>query len=409
MSSISRIDLTLEESTIDPKSFLPSFLEVMLLERASESGQKVLKTSIEAIAANSTQYLQRRNDNNHGTRIGSILYFRKYIALIVSRLCTKYKLEVQLILTYFIEKNVLSTPANAALSESLFGLKRTKIKKGHSLRQMKKSDAIKAALVLAILPYISQKAKTIYEMQLERARDAYQTNHNSTRQDTKHDIFEKFKSMYMYIFPFLHMSVEGINVAYAFAYMLGKSVYSNPSLHILGQVVGRYTMKDLKEMVEKEDDKNSQIMVAPSDLSRFIKKSASMGILIALLMGWMGQFRRELRRRRRQIFTQGSNIFNSTARNIGENAAEDGNFMTIPPPFPPSIKRDGTQIDPTLCPLCEEERINPVASTSGYVYCYKCIIMSIRNNGKKCPITGMPCTESQLVRIYESTNVANQT
>lgn len=246
-------------------------------------------------------------------------------------------------------------------------------------------------------------------MQLERARDAYQTNHNSTRQDTKHDIFEKFKSMYMYIFPFLHMSVEGINVAYAFAYMLGKSVYSNPSLHILGQVVGRYTMKDLKEMVEKEDDKNSQIMVAPSDLSRFIKKSASMGILIALLMGWMGQFRRELRRRRRQIFTQGSNIFNSTARNIGENAAEDGNFMTIPPPFPPSIKRDGTQIDPSLCPLCEEERINPVASTSGYVYCYKCIIMSIRNNGKKCPITGMPCTESQLVRIYESTNVANQT
>jgi len=75
-----------------------------------------------------------------------------------------------------------------------------------------------------------------------------------------------------------------------------------------------------------------------------------------------------------------------------------------PPPLPPNlIDEIDSSVDKWSCPICKETRINPTAATSGYVYCYKCIVSHIRNVGEYCPLTGMPCPERRVVRLFEPT------
>jgi hypothetical protein len=400
------IDLNLEELTINPKSPLPSFIEVILLEKAGESGQKVLKSIIDAVASNANQYIQTRrrrydgDDDNIG--LSSILFVKKKIAFIISRLCTKYKLEVLLVITYLIEKNMLLRSSNATLSESLFGLKRSKIRGGKYLQPMNKSDSIKAALLLAIVPYIGEKAKEIYEREIEIER-RYQNNSGNHQQNT---FIARFKKLFIYIFPFLYMSSEGINTTYQFAYMLGKSVYYHPSLHVLNQVVRRYAISDLEQKEVIEDGKKDLAVTKLG--SRSLQNSAIAGVMIAFLVGWIGQFRRHLRNRRRRLLTRhdlGMPYYYYSSRDV-TNGDREGDIITIPPPLPATIEND-LNVSSSLCPLCQEKRIHPVATTGGYVFCYRCICMYIRENGGKCPVTGMNCKESQLIRIYESTNAVS--
>ncbi len=398
------IDLSLEELTINPKTPLPSFIEVILLEKASESGQKVLKSIVDVVASNANQYIQRRRryDGDDNTGLSSILHIKKKIAFIISRLCTKYKLEVLLVLTYFIEKHILSTSSNATLSESLFGLKRSKIRAGKYLQPIKKSDSIKAALLLAIVPYVSEKAKETFERETEIERRFRTNNTNNSENDPQDTLIARFKKFFIYIFPFLHMSSEGIHTVYQFAYMLGKSVYYHPSSHILGQVVRRYTISDLQQKESIEDGKKDLAMTKLG--SRSLQKSA---ILLALLVGWIGQFRRHLRRRRRRLLTRNDleMPYYSSSR-CDTSGYREGDIITIPPPLPPTLGND-LNVSSSLCPLCREKRIHPVATTGGFVFCYRCICIYIRENGEKCPVTGMTCKESQLVRIYESTNTVS--
>ena len=500
-TSTSPIDLTLEESTIDPKSPLPSFLEIILLERASHSARNVLKSIIEALSSHIAHYLREQRARSIGREVtggigGSIVFIREIqrnitliIARIISKLCNVYKLELQFILTYFIEKHVFMTSGfDAAASESLFNFKRSRVYKGNNnytatyqkqnetqtirIEPMKKSDMIKASLLLAIIPYMTEKAKEIYEIEKERRRQQQQQqenyNYNNRNNRFNHDnrhpssslriMKKKIRSFVFYIYPFLHLSTEGINTAYYFAYMIGKSVYYDPCLHLLGQVVRRCTIEDLEEKKQNQNSNNrssninsdsrigeeekSQSLIFNSDATSssnskslgILKSSAATGLCVALCVGWMGQLRRELRRRRRRrLFAREEGLHNnamntitgttttntdnhsssSSRSELGSNfnrSRQDGDHITnnhnvIPPPLPPVIT-NGSNVnkDPSLCPLCGQTRVNPVASSSGFVFCYRCITMYIRENGQKCPVTGMQCTESQLVRIYESTN-----
>ena len=70
--------------------------------------------------------------------------------------------------------------------------------------------------------------------------------------------------------------------------------------------------------------------------------------------------------------------------------------------FKESSNQDGRNSG--LCPICNEPRIHPTASTGGYVFCLKCILESLRQNGAVCPVSRKPCPESSLVRLYEPTH-----
>lgn len=69
----------------------------------------------------------------------------------------------------------------------------------------------------------------------------------------------------------------------------------------------------------------------------------------------------------------------------------------LPVPKPPHIG-NGTD----TCPICLKKRRNEVALlTSGYVFCYLCI-KDYLNSNSMCPITQLPSTSDNLVRIYSA-------
>lgn len=73
----------------------------------------------------------------------------------------------------------------------------------------------------------------------------------------------------------------------------------------------------------------------------------------------------------------------------------------IPPPEPLKTAR-GCLIPPPnkTCAICREKQINPCASSSGYVFCYLCLVRFVRDS-PTCPISGISCTESDILRLYE--------
>ena len=57
--------------------------------------------------------------------------------------------------------------------------------------------------------------------------------------------------------------------------------------------------------------------------------------------------------------------------------------------------------DKGTCPICREVTVHPCAASSGYVFCYSCILPVIRRT-ERCPVTDTFCSEQQLVRLFEN-------
>ena len=80
--------------------------------------------------------------------------------------------------------------------------------------------------------------------------------------------------------------------------------------------------------------------------------------------------------------------------------------MPIPPPPSNDLVRkiDEEEIKSIMrCPICRTIRKNEtLVPSSGYVYCYKCIIGHLRSEDGKdsCPVTGLPVNEDDLIRLF---------
>ncbi|KAF3847048.1 hypothetical protein F7725_004126 [Dissostichus mawsoni] len=82
-------------------------------------------------------------------------------------------------------------------------------------------------------------------------------------------------------------------------------------------------------------------------------------------------------------------------------------FVSSPPP-PLHLKWDpsanqSAEIEPSanrMCPLCRRVRSNStVLSTSGFVFCYRCIFSFVKNQ-RRCPVSGFPSEPQHLIKIY---------
>jgi len=116
-----------------------------------------------------------------------------------------------------------------------------------------------------------------------------------------------------------------------------------------------------------------------------------------------------------QWLMQRQDALASTGRRARVAAAASGSApgppaleVPSPPPRPPirsggagavSAPADGT------CPLCRSAQRSPAVSTGGYVFCYNCLVQSIRAEVKHgqcpvCPVTGIPCTEEDIILVH---------
>merc|ERR1712071_482952 len=120
--------------------------------------------------------------------------------------------------------------------------------------------------------------------------------------------------------------------------------------------------------------------------SHLLRGAVLFSVSYTLLSGWYSHFQRELRLRRRRWIA--GNEEDGSASQTRENETDDRGarervkLPIPPPPMPPNLL-DGNDriIDKWSCPICKEPRINPTASTSGYVFCYKCLVLHLREKG----------------------------
>ena len=66
---------------------------------------------------------------------------------------------------------------------------------------------------------------------------------------------------------------------------------------------------------------------------------------------------------------------------------------------PLSLSCRRLEANKNVCPLCSRSRINATVAPTGFVFCYSCILLHVRENGD-CPITHRPIEEAQLFKLF---------
>lgn len=385
---------------VDPLSNLPSFYEMKLVDATRESGRKSLGVILGALLTE----LQSRVSSSQHSRVMNKLYAFMY------RTLKNFREEIHAIIIYAMERQILRSKACATLSESVYGLTRSKISSG-KISPLAQVDRTRVAFILAFGPYLKQYLDRLYE----RFRIILEENRwdESIRCSKYFRLVNKLKNVFVFFYPILHLAYGGLNLSYSFAYLIGKSVYYSPSLHALGLVVRRITLADTEHPGDHSSDTKINLKEkgnTQSDLG--MKGIVAATITTALIVGWIGKLLQELRKCRREKISQRIGVHQDNKNIRHRNRLDVQGYdrtrgMLLPPPpqqqLEKNIKYD--TISNGLCPICRRERINPVSSSSGHVFCYKCIVLHLKEHGNRCPITGLGCTISQLVRLYESSDI----
>jgi hypothetical protein len=330
--------------------------------------------------------------------------------------------------------------------------------------ELTKFDKTISALLAALIPYCKERCDILYSQWQtdQQSQSSNDNNYNHTgsslnyyyhHQQHQLSLATNIKQQIIKIYPYYHMVHEGSIFIYQFAYLLGYTVYWSSSLHAMGYMLRRMTVADVQQQQQQQQRKVlmkqqqqqqqnilplhesthankptflntikngssnsfvdsgtiSTISGAPNitklSLSHLLKGAIVCTLSYTLISGWYSHFQRQLQLRRRRWIAGNED---------DESTLPRTNKLPIPPPpMPPKLIDDeDNTTNPVIgdrwsCPICNEVRINPTASTSGYVYCYKCLVLHIRNVGKYCPMTGMACNEENIVRLFEPTSLSS--
>lgn len=364
---------------MDPLSSLPSFLEMKMMEEATASARSGMALGLEYM-------LQRASQTRHPQWRARITRFIEY--------CIKtYGAELRLVVTYLVNRKCLRSNACATVAESLYGGRRAKLgpvgENGQrSVLSLDDRDKTRLALLLALGPYLQERLEELYQ------RWKLQAQSQTAACDRNTSMWAKLRAAFVAAYPYLHMTKEGTIIVYQWLFLLGMTLHFDPASHILNQVVRRTTKADVPQSKVGGGD---GILATETSLSSTeavrmdpLRKAILVGLSSTFVLGWLRQFRNLVRAQTQQ---------------------RQSSIEAIPPPTPLPVKLDQktrmrppSMTNPKLCPLCRQPRINPAASSSGYVFCHRCIVMFVREHGK-CPITGTACPESRILRVYEPNNI----
>ncbi|KAL7494193.1 hypothetical protein ACHAWT_006272 [Skeletonema menzelii] len=359
--------------------------------------------------------------------------------------------ELQIMILFAIDYNCMHHLSGSTACEMVYGLKRSKLVKmpasrntsqSSSNRQYKvveltKWDKTMSALLASLFPYCKQRCDNWFKELTEQSAseamppfemiEGYDTNRqlqssNINFSRTHSLTLDNLKQTIVSFYPYLHMTHELSIFLYQFAYLLGYTPYWSFSMHTLRVMLRRMTVADVQEQQQRQKqpllqkskiDNGERFLdttviankhdVPPIKPSSMIKGALLFSVSYVLLSGWMSHFQRELRLRRRRWIAGEE----SSPANNDTTAASRKQLPIPPPPMKPEVlvdeERNTRYIDKWSCPICHEPRINPTASTSGYVFCYRCLIMHLRQKGEHCPVTGILCKESKVIRLFEPT------
>ncbi|XP_051161041.1 peroxisome assembly protein 12-like [Leptopilina boulardi] len=251
---------------------------------------------------------------------------------------------------------------SASFSEKFYGLKRVSLKNSNTITKLSKNQKQASLILLILFPYLNKK--------LDALRKKYSLELSSPNcPKLKRRLITVFISIY-YICDTIREILKFQNLL---LYTAGKSKYTSPFLKIFDITLSYSFM-------------NPSIII--TDLFYKIKKGT-----FTLKDG--GTILEEVAVKSLEI---AAFIFRFLQYWDKENY--DKSLIALPTPAAPPITEKAKQFQ-GLCPICKKPfRTRTAVATSGYIFCYLCILPVIQRYGK-CPITNYPAIEDDLIRLYE--------
>eukprot|EP01083_Nonionella_stella_P027047 74385_1 len=315
----------------------------------------------------------------------------------LSRLATHFEVfqklaqnsnEVYHVLLYFLERHYILM-YDSSFAESFYGLRRAPVSEipDQAPAELSGRGRKLALLQLLLFPYIRNKLQDTYERMKEE--DVLGAGPRVGR-------FQRFRSLFLKIFPYLHASYEALVMLFQLAYLFDKTSFYSPFLWLLGQKLQRVTRDDMMDYQER-----TETTAAFYSLLAPLRSLSFYGRVLEI----MGRVRFMLARYAKigiLLFVFGYKFVDWFYS--AEAQVRSRNSLPVPPPPGPAKPSDLPSAerpprDPNLCPLCKRVRTNPACDTSGYVYCYPCIFNYVQRYHRS-PVTFAPCQEVR--KIYES-------
>jgi peroxin-12 len=234
---------------------------------------------------------------------------------------------------------------------------------GRKSSQLSLNKRVFSLVCLVMVPYLKVKVERLYSSLTDENDSTPITWHRgqSTKQLLKFVIF--------YTVPYLQSVWTLSFFIFRFRYLLSSSLYYSP----LHWMAGVRIVRQLEDVQGSSSPASSM-----SSWRWLVAQLFSLSLFSLKLVQWWYS------EERAAVFKKMSSL-------------------PVPPP-PPRVQPSSDSVhlpsDLRLCPLCHQTRREPTAlCTSGYVFCYDCIASYI-TNFSRCPLTSLPCSHKQLVRLF---------
>lgn len=270
---------------------------------------------------------------------------------------------------------------SASFAEHFFGLRRQEIAPSQKLTPLEKVElarrrkqapnltgrqCLASLLVLVVIPCVRRHLETRF-----RQAESVPSNRRS-----------RLQSLFVAVYPWIHATSSVVGLSYRVAYLLEQTHIWSPSLHGLRLCVVRH----FPEPPAAEDEDKTRLQKL-WDMASMLGSGSLWGALYLMQFGQWWYQRESLLQpfQPRKVPPPPPQCSPYGSKNLSPNAALE--LVLLPQ-------------DRRICPLCHRIRRNPALSSSGYAFCFTCLVPHVERCGY-CPVTGQATSAQQIRRVRD--------
>ncbi|KAJ1915521.1 ubiquitin-protein ligase peroxin 12 [Tieghemiomyces parasiticus] len=327
--------------------------------------------------------------------------YPRYLLRLVNRQDEAFALLMLMVERHYLRK------FGSSFTENIYGLKRASTDSARTGRKLSGRDVTKSLVLLVVVPYLKAKLDLLYERHggggaavaflfSNRGRTPSDNADLAAAPPLAARLRTWIREAFLASYPYLHAAYHLLPLGYSLAYLLGRTRYYSPWLHLMGLEIQRMTHEDYADM------QNLALGGFASGDGPLGRDSTPLQ-RVRHLLAWLTELPLNLLN---VILPTSVLFFRFLEWWYASDLYKASKYLPIPPaPAPLKPHPEGFQIpdDPLVCPVCRESRTNPaVLPNSGYACCYPCLHKYVELN-RRCPVTWIPAQTDQVAHLYSST------
>ncbi|XP_037545277.1 peroxisome assembly protein 12 [Nematolebias whitei] len=285
--------------------------------------------------------------------------------------------ELYLLLDLLLQNHFLFH-CSASFSENFYGLKRVSGVLGLPVNwSLHRKSHWHSLLLLCLVPYLQIKL----EATLARQRD--EEDFSIRLAQTWR---QRLHGTAVAAYPYASLAWWAWILCQQLLFVFGLSGSHSPLLWLLNIRLARLNAQDLRDMEQRARTTTDPAGSSLLQRTWWLLSQAARGTAVSLSTSLSLVV----------FFLQFLDWWYST-----ENQSTMKTLTSLPAPPPPLHLQELQQgAGCRTCPLCRKSWTNTtVLSTSGFVFCYRCVYMYVKAN-RRCPLTRFPSELHHLIKIY---------